>query len=150
MKKILLLAVPLGLAAILLTAYAAQSFGFRHHHGMMKDFVFYKIDRLSQELNLDPAQQAKMDTFKRDLESMFEDRMGKRKEVHEVVVAELKKENPDIRQLTVLIHQQIDDRAQLAHDITNRLAEFYQDLTPEQKRVLSEKIEQMHDHRWED
>jgi Spy/CpxP family protein refolding chaperone len=147
MKKILILAIPIGIAVILLTAAAVQSFGFRHHHSMGKDFLFYKMDRLSEELKLDASQQAKLDTLKKDLEALMEQRHDKRREIHQSVKEELAKENPDSSKLSGIIHQQIDETAQFAHDLTNRVSELYSSLTPEQKRILSDKIqERMREH----
>ena len=150
MKKILIIAVPIALLAILLTAGAVQSFGRHSHgHGMMKDFLFYKLDKVGEELKLNPSQQAKMDTFKRDLEAVFDERSDKRKEVHETITAEMQKENPDVNKISALVHQQIDERAQLAHDLTNRVSELYQDLSPEQRKLLSEMLDRMHGKEWE-
>ena len=81
MKRLLLIGAPIGLAVILLAAYSFGSGGFGHggHHGMMKDFLLWKMERMEKDLNLNPAQQAKWDAFQRDLKSNIEDRMGKRK-----------------------------------------------------------------------
>ena len=60
--------------------------------------------------------------------------------------SELEKGNPDINKVTGIIHGRIDDHAQLAHQMVDRIAELYSDLTPEQRKLLISKIEEMHDH----
>ena len=147
MKKLLLIGAPVGLVVLLLAAYSFGSggFGHGHHHGMMKDFVLWKLERIGKDLNLNPAQQAKWDTFQRDLVTNIDDRMGKRKDIHETVKSELEKGTPDISKVTGIIHGQIDDRAQLVHQMVDRIAEIYSDLSPEQRKLLIDKIEQMHD-----
>ena len=145
MKKLLVIGIPVGLVVLLITTLAF-GFGRGRHHGMMKDFVFYKIDKLADDLDLNAAQQAKWDTFKKDLENSIEQRKDKRKEIHQTVKEEMEKSNPDFTKVTPLIHGQIDSTAQFAHDTVNRINELLVDLTPEQKQKLSERIMEMHDH----
>jgi len=145
MKKVLMIGIPVAVIALLLVALPSFGYGRMHrHHGMMKDFMFYKIDKLSQDLNLNPAQQAKWDTFKKDLENNMEQRQEKRKEIHELAKQELEKSNPDFSKVTPLIHDQIDSGAQFAHDMVNRVNELVTDLTPEQKQILSKQILELH------
>lgn len=143
MKKILMITIPLGLVAVLIFAAVAQSRGFRGHHGKWaKDFLFYKLDQVSKELNLDSSQQARMDTLKQDLSAMIETRQAKRQEVHKLVHDELRKDNPDIRKVQPLIDQQIDDMAQSAHQLVGRITDFYSELKPEQKKALNQILEE--------
>ena len=146
MKKILMFGLPLVLAGGLLAA--AGSFGFHgHHHGMAKEFLEYRLDKLSKELNLNASQQAQMDTFKKDIETIIEQRMEKRGEIHEMVRKELSKENPDLTRIKPTVDQQIDEMAQLGHDVVNRISDFYTTLNPEQKKILSDiLVERMEEH----
>jgi Spy/CpxP family protein refolding chaperone len=147
MKKVLMITIPLGLVVLLVGGHFAYSRGFRGHHGeWAKDFLFYKLDQVSKELNLDSAQQAQMDTLKQDLSTMMEQRRAKRQEVHKLVHDELKKDNPDIRKVQPLIDQQIDDMAQNAHQLVGRISDFYSQLKPEQKKALSRIVEERFEH----
>jgi len=147
MKKVLIIAIPVVIVVLLLATLPSFGFGRGHrHHGMMKDFILYKIDRVAEDLDLNSAQQAKWDTFKRDLENSIEQRKGKREEIHNLVKEELAKNNPDFTKITPLVHGQIDSTSQFAHDLVNRVNELFSDLSPEQKRKLSERIMEMHDH----
>ena len=153
MKKLWLLLIPVGIAAIFFTAHAAQSFGFRggHRHGMAKEFLEYRLDKLSKELNLNDSQKAKLDTFKTDIETVMDQRKEKHEEIHKIVKDELSKENPDFAKIRPIVDQQIDSFAQIAHQFVGRVDEFYNDLTPEQKKLLRDHIvEKMEDHdRWD-
>jgi Spy/CpxP family protein refolding chaperone len=145
MKKALKIGIPVAVIALLVVAIPLFAYGRMHrHHGMMKDFMMYKIDKLAEDLKLNPAQQAKWDIFKKDLEGSIEQRMDKRKEIHQIVEQELAKSNPDFSKVTPLIHGQIDSTAQFAHEMVNRIGELVTDLTPEQKQILSKEIEEMH------
>jgi Spy/CpxP family protein refolding chaperone len=147
MKKVLIVAIPVAVVALLLATLPSFGFGRGHrHHGMMKEFIMYKIDKLAEDLNLNSTQQARWDTFKKDLESSIEQRKGKREEIHNLVKQELAKDNPDFTKVTPLVHGQIDSTAQFAHDMVNRVNELFSDLSPEQKKILSDKIMEMHDH----
>jgi Spy/CpxP family protein refolding chaperone len=149
-KKLLLLIIPLGVAAVLFGARAAQSYGFHgfhHRGGMAKDFLEYRLDKLSKELNLNDAQKAKLDTFKQDVENVMDQHREKHKEIHKLVKDELSKDNPDFEKIRPVIDQQIDSAAQLAHEFVGRVDEFYNDLTPDQKKILRDHIlEKMNDH----
>jgi Spy/CpxP family protein refolding chaperone len=148
MKKVLIVAIPVAVLALLLATLPSFGFGRGHgHHGMMKDFIMFKIDSLAGDLDLNSAQQTRWNTFKKDLETSIEERKGKREEIHNVVKEELSKDNPDFTKITPLIHGQIDSTSQFAHDMVNRVNELFSDLSPEQKRKLTEKIMEMHgDH----
>jgi len=141
-----MVAIPIAVVALLLATLPSFGFGRGHRqHGMMKDFIMYKIDRLAGDLDLNSAQQARWDTFKKDLETTIEQRKGKREEIHNTVKKELAKDNPDFTKVTPLVHGQIDSTAQFAHDMVNRVNELFSDLSPEQKRKLSERIMEMHE-----
>ena len=145
MKKALMIGIPILVVALLIVAIPTFGLARMHRHsGMMKDFMLYKIDKLEKDLNLNAAQQAKWDTFKNDLSKSIDQRMDKRKEIHEMVEQELAKSNPDFTKVSPLIHGQIDSTAQFAHDMVNRIGELVQDLTPEQKQILTKQIEELH------
>ena len=144
MKKILVIGIPVIVLGLLVTTLAF-GFGRHRHHGMMKDFMMYKIDKLAEDLELNAAQKAKWDTFKKDLEASIDQRKGKREEIHNLLKQELEKGDPDFTKLTPVVHGQIDSTAQFAHDLVNRVNELLVDLSPEQKRKLSERIMELHD-----
>lgn len=145
MKKTLMIGIPILLLGGLL---AAAGFSFRsHHHGMAKDFLEYRLDKLSKELALTPTQQAQLDRFKTDLEAKMDARREKRVEIHGMIKKELSKDNPNLDQIRPVIDQQIDEMAQLGHDLVGQVNDFYSQLTPEQKKKLSDHIlEKMSDH----
>ena len=153
-RKLLWLAIPVGIVAILFGARAAQSYGgfhggFHHRDGMAKDFLEYRLDKLGKELNLNDEQKAKLDTFKQDMETAMDQRRETHDQIHQMVKDELSKDNPDFDKIRPMIDQQIDAVAQSAHDFVGRVGDFYKDLTPEQKKLLKDHLmERMggHDH----
>ena len=145
MKKVLMFGIPVVLAAavILFGAHYAQSFGGGHmwHHdggGMGGgDYLSYRIDKMTKDLNLNAAQQAKIDSFKQQMQSMMGAGWDGRKSIHEAIKTELAKDNPDFSQIAPLIDQQIDQRAQNAHALVSQFGEFYQTLSADQKKTLA-------------
>ena len=153
MKKLWLLLIPIAIGAVFFTARAAQSYGgfHGHRHGMAKEFLEYRLEKLSKELNLNENQKAKLDTFKNDIETVMDQRKEKHEEIHELLKAELSKDNPDMAKIRPIIDQQIDSMADVAHQFVGKVDEFYNDLTPEQKKLLRDHIvEKMEDHgKWD-
>lgn len=152
MKKILMFAIPgvLVVAGLLFFAHSAQSFGFKrpmHRPSMVKDFILFRIDQMGKDLNLNPDQQTRFDSLKDNVDSMIDQRMEKRKTIHELVRDELQTSNPDLTKVAPLIDEQIDGTAQNAHQLVQQFTEFYNTLTPDQKKTLSEKVlEHMPEH----
>ena len=95
------------------------------------------MDRLSQELNLNSAQQTKLNDIKNNLTSMMEQRFETRKSTRGQILSELQKDNPDISKITPLIDQQIDAKAQAAHNLVAQFADFYSQLDPNQKKLFA-------------
>jgi Spy/CpxP family protein refolding chaperone len=148
MKRLLIFGIPIALAGIFVTAHLAQSFGYHHRdHERFKDFAMYKLDHLSKELNLNADQQVKMDGIKQELGTVIDQRMEKRKEIRASIRQELAKPSPDIAKIQSLIDQQIDDMAQIGHQMVGRLGEFYNELSPEQKKMISDHILERMDDR---
>jgi Spy/CpxP family protein refolding chaperone len=150
-RKLLWLIIPVGIGAVLFGAYTAQSYGYHgfHHRGggMAKEFLEYRLDKLSKELSLNDEQKAKLDTFKQDIETAMDQKREKHQEIHKMVKEELSKDNPDFEKIRPMIDQQIDSFAQSAHEFVGRVGDFYNDLTPDQKKILKEHImEKMGDH----
>src|SRR5262245_39621108 len=100
-KKILIFGLPILLVGGLLTAGA---YGFRNHRGhMAKEFLEYRLDKMSKELSLNETQQAQLDKLKEDLFAKIEERRGKRKEIHQLLKDEFSKPNPDLSRVKPMI-----------------------------------------------
>jgi len=146
MKKLLIFGIPVVLAAavILFGAHYAQSFGagghmWHHDGGSMGggDYLSYRIDKMTKDLNLNAAQQAKIDSFKQQMQSNMGSGWESRKSMHEAIKAELAKPTPDFALIAPLIDQQIDQKAQNAHALVAQFGEFYQTLSADQKKTLA-------------
>jgi len=112
----------------------------RGPRGGGKDYLLFRLERLGKELNLTPDQQAKLDTLKRDMQSMAEQQVEKRRDARKTVESELSKTNPNLDQISSMMHAQIDENARFRHTMLSRIGEFCSDLSPEQKKIVYDGI----------
>jgi Spy/CpxP family protein refolding chaperone len=141
MKKTLLIAIPAGILLLFLAIHTAQSFPYRHfHRGPAHDFLEFRLDRLSRDLNLTDAQSAKLEELKKDIESMMDERAEKRLEMRENISDEMSANNFNVDAITEMFHNRIDERARLSHELVDRIGQFCKDLTPDQRKILSERV----------
>ena len=141
MKKALLIAIPAGILLLFFELHTAQSGAYRNfHRGSGHDFLEFRMDRLSQELNLTDAQKVKFEDLKKDIESILNQRMEKRLETRKNISDEMSAKNFNVDAITEILHNRIDERARLSHEMVDRIGQFCKDLTPDQRKILSEGI----------
>jgi len=149
MKKTLLIAVPAALILLFLGIHAPQSYGFGSHRfsnrlakrqEFKQDFLFYRLDRLGEKLQLTSEQKTELEALKKDLQGIMDDRWEQRDRFRENLSEQLSKDQLDTRAITSMLHSQIDDRARFSHQLVDRIGDFLSGLTPDQKKELSESI----------
>ncbi len=137
MKKKLFLAF-LGL---ILIAQFAQSDPSRHEARKVPgDFLLFRLERLGKELNLNTDQQSKLDALKREMRSLVEQRMERRQNSRKNIESELTKAKPDLDQISAMMHAQIDENAGFRHTMLTRVSNFCNELSPDQKKILYDRI----------
>lgn len=141
MKKILWIVIPLCLAALLLGAHSAMSFGGHHMGGSMDDMMMFHLQSMAKDLNLTPDQQAKLDSMKQDAESRMQQGWAKHKQLHDAIQQQLSSGgNFDFAQIRTMLDAQIDDRAAAAHNAVAGYQQFFDQLTPDQKKAMSDQL----------
>lgn len=113
------------------------------HPGHQKGALFM-MDYLTEVMDLTDEQQAQLDEIQDELMTKAKDMRAEHKNMHAMIVAQLKSDSINKEQLKADIanhRAQMDDLIDLAIE---RLAEFHQTLTPEQKDKLVNKIEKFH------
>ena len=104
------------------------------------------MDYLTEVMDLTDQQQETLEEIKNEIMQKAKDMRAEHESMRENIVAQLKSDAINKEQLKADIAQhrvQMDGLIELAID---RLAEFHQTLTPEQKEKLVNKIEKF--HRW--
>jgi Spy/CpxP family protein refolding chaperone len=141
MKKTRLIAIPAGILLLFFAIRSAQSLPYRHFsRGMGHDFLEFRLDRLSRDLNLSETQKTKLEDLKKDIESMMDERAEKRLEARKSISDELLAKNFNVSAVTEILHNRIDERARLSHEMIDRIGQFCKDLTPDQRKILSERL----------
>src|SRR5437016_6580240 len=109
MKKLLLWGLPVAVIAgllILFSAHSVHSLGASEHgahSGMMKDFLMYRIDRATKDLNLNADQQKSLDALKNDLQNMMDQHQQHHRTIHAAMHDELTKDSPDFGKIKPLL-----------------------------------------------
>jgi len=152
MKKVLWISLPIVLVALLFGVASVRAFEGGHHHmgpgpmGSMEDMMLFHLTSMAKDLNLTQAQQAKLDSMKQQAETNMQQGMEKHKQLHDAIQQQLNNGTFDFAQLRSQLDAQIDDRATTAHAMVAQFQEFFDQLTPDQKKSLSDAMKkQMQD-----
>src|SRR5262249_4574868 len=95
----LLYAIPILVLALIAIAFAIPSFGEGRGHynnsgsNQSDDFMTWKFDRLSKELNLTPDQQSKLNDLKTQMTTSMKSGWQSKKDLHDQLKTELAKDN---------------------------------------------------------
>ena len=138
MKKILWIAAPVALIALLFAAHTAFSEGgMRHGHGegMFGEMMIFHLERMAKDLNLTPDQQSKLDAIEQTVHRSMDD--NKREQLHNSIEQQISSGTFDFGQIRPMLDAQIDDRAAAAHATIASLQQFYDGLTPDQKTKIA-------------
>lgn len=139
-KRILIGAIVFFTLALILAACGHSRFAGYHGASPEKRVAWIK-QHISDELNLDAAQNEKLDAIAADL-------MERRKEMKPVrekgrleLAALVRAENIDRNDLEQLVDKKRAHVEEMLDVVMDHAVEFHQMLTPEQRTLLAEKIE---------
>ena len=139
----------LSIIAVLLVSVAGLAGCRRHSPGAKAEFM---VDYVSETLDLSESQRAHLDLIKEEmLEKAMEMRADK-KTMHTELVAQLKSEKIDKDSLKAMVNEHKIKMEALIDLGIERLAEFHETLTTEQREKLVAKVESFkkwHGHGWE-
>ena len=139
----------LTLIAVLLIGIIGFTGCRRHSPDQKAEFM---VDYVSETLDLSESQRAHLDQIKKEmLEKAMEMRADK-KTMHAELVVQLKREKIDKDSLKSMVNDHKNKMEVLIDLGIERLAEFHETLTPEQREKLVGKVESFkkwHGHGWE-
>ena len=110
--------------------------------GSMEDSLVFHLQSMAKDLNLTPDQQAKLDAMKQDSETRMQQGWEKHKQLHDAIQQQVSTGVLDFAQIRTQLDAQIDDRAAAAHNALAKFQEFYDQLTPDQKKTMADHIKQ--------
>jgi len=148
----LLYAIPILVLALIAIAFAIPSFGEGRGHynnsgsDQSDDFMTWKFDRLSKDLNLTPDQQSKLNDLKTQMTTSMKSGWQSKKDLHNQLKTELSKDNPDMGKIGTQMDQQIDQRAQAQHPWVSQMTAFANSLNADQKKTFASEFLDRHMH----
>lgn len=111
------------------------------HSSDVADFILWKMDRHVKALNLDERQMSAYEEIKDQFETNIADAMQGRREFHDRVYEEMRKENPDLNALAVEVKNRLKTMPEIIGENVDLFLKLYNDvLNPEQKTQLIEML----------
>ena len=113
-----------------------------YHHGFQSedvtDFILWKMDRHVKDLNLDDSQRQEYENIKAEVKANITAAMERRREFHDMVHNEMRKENPDLNALAVEVKKRLETVPDLIGENIDLFLRFYNVLNGEQKAQMIE------------
>ncbi|MBI5585421.1 MAG: hypothetical protein HY892_16545 [Deltaproteobacteria bacterium] len=120
--------------------FAGKGFHSGFHQKEVAEFILWRMDKTAQKLNLNADQKVRYEELKNNITSRlsagFEERRQMRARVHE----EMNKENPDVQGLVEAAKTRINDFSGFLSKNLDLLADFYDSLNVDQKRLINTEI----------
>jgi hypothetical protein len=120
--------------------FAGRGFHSGFHQKEVAEFILWRMDKTAQKLNLTGEQKTKYEGLKSNITSRmssgFEERRQLRARFHE----EMTKENPDVQGLVESVKTRINEFSGFLSKNLDLLADFYDSLNVDQKRLLNTEI----------
>jgi len=114
-----------------------QSEAFRKD---MAEFIFWKMDKKAQAMNLTTHQKAKYETFRENMKSDFTEFQTGRQKMKDRFRKELSKETPDIPMVLESAKVKVQEMSKGMNKNLDLFLDFYNSLDNGQKAMVSEEI----------
>ena len=139
----------ISLIAVLLIGVVGFAGCRRHSPGQKAEFM---VDYVSEALDLTESQRAHLDQIKDELLEKAMEMRADKKTMHAELVTQLKNEKIDKDRLKAMVNDHKSKMEELIDLGIDKLAEFHETLTLEQREKLVAKLESFkkwHGHGWE-
>ncbi len=139
----------ISLIAVLLIGVVGFAGCRRHSPGQKAEFM---VDYVSEALDLTESQRAHLDQIKDELLEKVMEMRADKKTMHAELVTQLKNEKIDKDRLKAMVNDHKSKMEELIDLGIDKLAEFHETLTLEQREKLVAKLESFkkwHGHGWE-
>ena len=147
MNKKILIGVG-ALAAVVVGVGAAWAAQGHHHRGFagMESMISSRIAKLEDTIQATPEQRAQIEQSKQTILNAFKDRAQNRKQNHAQLMQMLTADKLDTDALYAMANQHAQAIQDLAKVIVPEIQKVHDVLTPQQRQVLAQKVQQMHEH----
>lgn len=120
--------------------FPGRAFHSAGHHKDIAEFILWRIDKLAKVLNLNAEQKVKYEELKSNITSRMSTGFEERRKMKARFLAEMNKENPDVQGLVETAKNRINDFSGFLSKNLDLLADFYDTLNVDQKRLLNTEI----------
>jgi hypothetical protein len=128
--------------------FAGRGFHSGFHQKEVAEFIFWRMDKTAQKLNLTAGQKVKYEELKSNIASRMSTGFEERRQLRARFLEEMNKENPDVQGLAESVKTRINDFSGFLSKNLDLIADFYDSLNVDQKRLLNTEIrERMAAHR---
>jgi Spy/CpxP family protein refolding chaperone len=118
--------------------------GTLHPHGGPGEGIDGFVKGALDDLDATDAQRTRVLAVKDRLAARFEHLHGEHAAVHAAFLREWGKDTMDIAQLHGLVDAKIEELRGSMHQVVDGVAEIHDTLTPEQRRKLTARVQEMH------
>jgi hypothetical protein len=127
--------------------FPGRGFHSASHQKDIAEFILWRMDKLARTLNLSEAQKTKYGELKNNISSRLSTGFEERRQLRARFLDEMNKENPDVQGLVESMKTRINDFSGFLSNNLDLLADFYESLDGNQKRLLNTEIrERMAQH----
>ena len=135
------------LAAVVLGVGAAWAAGGHHHRGFagMENMISARVAKLADAVNATPEQRAQIDQSKQTVLNALKERAQSHKQNHAQLMQMLTADKLDTGALYALANQRAQDIQDLAKVIVPEIQKVHDVLTPQQRQILAQKVQEMHE-----
>ena len=127
--------------------FPGRGFHSGFHQKEISEFILWRMDKLAGKLNLTEAQKTKYEELKKNISSRLSTGFEERQQLRARFLEEMNKENPEVQGLVESLKTRINDFSGFLSKNLDLLADFYESLNVDQKRVLNTEIrERMAQH----
>lgn len=136
--------VILSIVIIVITIFTIKGIVFaRHLHKFADGPGEFLIEKISENLNLDAAQIAQLERIKEEIKTKMEANKPNRDNMFEDLANEFKKDNMDKNKMKELSEQKEKQMQEMKDFMMDKIIEFHNILTPEQRNKTVESMKDM-------
>jgi hypothetical protein len=120
--------------------FHSRGFHSEAHHKDMADFILWRMDKKTKELNLTASQKAKYEVIKGNFKVHFTEFQTEHQKMKDQFHKEISKEEPDVKLLVETAKTKLNELSGFMNKNLDLLLDFYNSLDKQQKSMINNEI----------